>query len=99
MNGERWRKILKHAKKVCELEDTDNEKYIVEYKDRWDGRHLDAMPRGDTPLIENRGYCASCNKLITEPVSDDRFCKHCYAKIFPDVWKRSADRNVTEVIK
>lgn len=91
-----WEKFLKRAEKVKELEDAYEERYFVEYRDKETGEVVNKIPQEKSPMISIRGFCTFCDRMILEPNSDDRFCKKCYAKQFPDDWKRSVERYNTE---
>lgn len=76
-----WYEILKRAKKIQRIENEDNEKYIVKYKDKA-GKPIDSIPKAKSPLVINRGFCINCAHKIKQSTADDRYCRDCFRELF-----------------
>jgi len=84
--------MIERGNKIRKLEKEAYIRYDIKYLDKETGKPIDKIPKKESPLKANRGFCINCNKLITESVGDDRYCNKCFESLFPNEYKVSRER-------
>lgn len=87
-----WEEMIERGEKIRKLEREAYIRYDVKYLDKENGKPINGIPKKESPLKVNRGFCVNCSKIITESVGDDRYCNKCFKSLFPAEYEVSRER-------